>query len=257
MSTMDERRERASAGVALNPEHDHAWQDGFARPRVFLQPIAAPSILGLAGFSVATMMVATIQAGWWGSIKDFIVIAPFCLTFGGIGQFMAGMWAYKARDAVATLAHGAWGSFWIAFGILEIMIGTHVIPAPVPSAANIPLGLWFIGLAYVTLTAALGALSENLAVFATLITLATGSALTASGLLLGGFTDVWTKIGGWLFVISAGCAWYTITAMVLAYASGRTILPLMHYKKAANVPTAEPFRPIQLEWAEPGVKMGQ
>jgi len=257
MSTMDERRERASAGVALQHERDGAWQDGFARPRVFLQPIAAPSILGLAGFSVATMMVATVQAGWWGSIADFKVIGIFALTFGGIAQFLAGMWAYKARDAVATLAHGTWGAFWIAFGILQIMIAGHLIPAPVPSAPSIPLGLWFIGLAYITLTAALGALANNLGVFATLITLAAGSALTASGLLLGGFTDTWTHIGGVLFVISAGCAWYTITAMVLAYSSGRTILPLGHYKKAANVPAAEPFRPIELDWAEPGVKMGQ
>ena len=73
--------------------------------RVTLQPIAAPSALGLAGFSVATLMVATIQAKWWGSAADFKGVAPFCLTFGGIAQFLAGMWAYKARDIVATLAH--------------------------------------------------------------------------------------------------------------------------------------------------------
>src|SRR5262245_55994246 len=83
--------------------------------RVTLQPIAAPSALGLAGFSVATLMVATIQAKWWGSPADFKGVAPFCLTFGGIAQFLAGMWAYKARDIVATLAHGMWGAFWIAF----------------------------------------------------------------------------------------------------------------------------------------------
>ena len=50
--------------------------------RVTLQPIAAPSALGLAGFSVATLMVATIQAKWWGSPADFKGVAPFCLTFG-------------------------------------------------------------------------------------------------------------------------------------------------------------------------------
>ena len=48
--------------------------------RVTLQPIAAPSALGLAGFSVATLMVATIQAKWWGSAADFKGVAPFCLT---------------------------------------------------------------------------------------------------------------------------------------------------------------------------------
>jgi succinate-acetate transporter protein len=255
MSTIDERRERASAGVALRDETE--WRDGFARPRVFLQPIAAPSILGLAGFSVATMMVATIQAGWWGSPTDFTVIAPFCAMFGGLAQFAAGMWSYRARDAVATLAHGTWGAFWLAFGILEGFVAAHVIPAPPPGAANLPLGLWFLGLAYVTLSAAIASAAESLGIFAVLITLATGSALTAGGLMTGGFTSSWTHAGGWLFTFSAGLAWYMVTAMVMAAASGRTVLPLFKFKKAANVPLQQPVEPIQLAWSEPGVKQGQ
>lgn len=79
MSTIDERRERASAGVAL---HDGAWRDGFARPRVGLQPIAAPSALGLAGFSVATVMVALIQARILGAWRDMPVVGLFAMTFG-------------------------------------------------------------------------------------------------------------------------------------------------------------------------------
>src|SRR5579884_1303136 len=144
MSTIDERRERASAGVALRDETE--WRDGFARPRVFLQPIAAPSILGLAGFSVATMMVATIQAGWWGSPADFTVIAPFCAMFGGLAQFAAGMWSYRARDAVATLAHGTWGAFWLAYGILNVLIAAHAITPPTPWYHNPELGFWFFAL---------------------------------------------------------------------------------------------------------------
>src|SRR6185312_17277995 len=57
VGTIDERRERASAGVALAPERD-GWYGDFARPRVFLQPIAAPSVMGLFGFAIATFMVA-------------------------------------------------------------------------------------------------------------------------------------------------------------------------------------------------------
>ena len=256
MSTIDERRERASAGVALAPERD-GWYGDFARPRVFLQPIAAPSILGLAGFSVATMMVATIQAGWWGSLTDLTVVAPFAAFFGGLAQFMAGMWSYRARDAIATLAHGTWGAFWMAFGLLEILIAAHVLPAPVPDAVNIPFGLWFIGLAYITGSAALASLTKGLGLFAVLSTLAVGSAFTAVGLLTGGFTSGWTHAGGWLFVFSAGFAWYMVTAMLMASTTGRTILPMGEYKKAANMPGKQPVHPIELEWAEPGVKMGQ
>ena len=256
MSTIDERRERASAGVALNADND-GWYGDFARPRVFLQPIAAPSILALAGFSVATFMVASIQAGWWGSLADFAVVGIFAGFFGGLAQFMAGMWSYRARDAIATLAHGTWGAFWMSFAVVQILIVTGQMPAPVPTETNLPLGLWFIGLAYITLTCALASIAEGIGLFAVLSTLAVGSAFTAIGLLTGGFDSGWTHAGGWLFVFSAGFAWYTVSAMTLAAAFGKTVLPLGKWKKAANVPTKEPMHPIELEWPEPGVKMGQ
>ena len=35
--------------------------------RVFLQPIAAPSILGLFGFACATFMVTAHLVGWYGN----------------------------------------------------------------------------------------------------------------------------------------------------------------------------------------------
>jgi succinate-acetate transporter protein len=255
MSTINERRERASAGVALRDEEE--WRDGFARPRVFLQPIAAPSALGLAGFSVATTMVALIQAGWLGHWTDLGVVGLFAMTFGGIAQFMAGMWSYRARDIVATVAHGMWGSFWIAFGLLQIFIITGKIPAPVPGAANYALGLWFLGLAYMTTITAIAAATENIGIAAVLGTLAAGSGLSAAGWFLTGIGNGWLTAGGVLFVISAGLAAYMVLAMSLVAVTKRTILPLGHYKKAANVPGGQPLEPIELAWAEPGVKKGQ
>ena len=34
-------------------------------------------------------------------------------------------------------------------------------------------------------------------------------------------------------------------------------LPTFKYKREANIPGTKPTQPIQLEWAEPGIKMGQ
>ena len=124
MRTLDERRAVASAGV-----DDHS--DGFAT-RVFLQPIAAPSILGLAGFAGATFIVASNLAGWWGTPDSPLALAPFAAMFGGLAQFAAGMWAFKARDGIATLAHGTWGSFWLAYLVLNILVATHVVAQPTP-----------------------------------------------------------------------------------------------------------------------------
>src|SRR3954464_4178977 len=120
MSTIDERRERASAGVALAADTD-GWYGDFARPRVVLQPIAAPSILGLFGFAGATFVVAAHMAGIYGTAGTTDYIFPCAAFFGGLAQFLAGMWAYRALDGVATAMHGMWGSFWMAFGLVSLL----------------------------------------------------------------------------------------------------------------------------------------
>jgi hypothetical protein len=46
--------------------------------------------------------------------------------------------------------HTAWGSFWIGWGILELLVATHVMP-PIPLGATSPsFAFWFIALALVT-----------------------------------------------------------------------------------------------------------
>ncbi|MGH3051144.1 MAG: acetate uptake transporter family protein [Gaiellaceae bacterium] len=253
MSTIDERRERASTGVAPRDRED-GWADGFAPPRVVLQPIAAPSVLGLFGFAGATLIVAANLAGWYGNSTTPEYLAPFAAFFGGLAQFMAGMWAYRARDAVATAMHGMWGSFWLGYGLLFLLVATGQL-AP-GHTMDMALAFWFIALAAITTSGMLGALVEgNGAVTAVLGTLAAGSALAAIGL---GWAGTGTQhAAGWLFVISAGCAWYTATAMMLKAASGRVILPLFRLGADPNVPGRKPTRAIELEWAEPGVKQGQ
>jgi uncharacterized protein len=237
--------------------HDgHVTTDGrdFS-PRVFLQPIAAPSILGLAGFAGATFIVASNLAGWYGTPKSPLALAPFAMMFGGLAQFLAGMWAYKARDAIATLAHGTWGSFWLAYGILQILVATGTVTAPTPWYHNPEVGFWFFALAITTGIAAVAALVESAGLFAVLSTLATGSGIVAGAFIFGSLG--WAQVAGWVFVVSAGLAWYTVAAMVLHSVTGRTILPLFQYRKAANMPGERTTYPIQLDWAEPGVKQGQ
>jgi hypothetical protein len=165
------------------------------------------------------------------------------------------MWAFRARDGIATLAHGTWGAFWLAYGILNVLLATHVLAAPTPWYHDPELGFWFFALAITTGIAALAALTESGALVAVLSTLAAGAGILAGGFVYGSLTAV--HVAGWVLVFSAGFAWYSVAAMLLAATTGRAVLPLLKYKKAANVPGGELVRPIELEWAEPGVKMGQ
>jgi succinate-acetate transporter protein len=93
-------------------------------------------VLGLLGFAAATFIVASNLAGWWGTPKSGLVLAPFAAMFGGLAQFLAGMWAYRARDVIAAAMHGAWGAFWLAYGILNILLATHVLPTPTPGTTT-------------------------------------------------------------------------------------------------------------------------
>ena len=221
--------------------------------RVVLQPIAAPSILGLFGFAAATFMVAAHIAGWYGDAASPTYLFPFAATFGGIAQFAAGMWAYRARDAVATAVHSMWGSFWVAYGVLFLLVAAGDITVPVGSFPE--LAFWFFPLAAITAVAAIASVGENLGVTATLLALAAGAGLLAVGYLVGG--TGWLHTGGWVLIASSVCAFYTGSAMMLKASFGRVVLPVGEMRKQANIPGREATHPIEYSAGEPGIKQGQ
>jgi succinate-acetate transporter protein len=147
-------------------ERGSEWEDGFARPRVVLTPYAAPSVLGLYGFAAATFMVALHLTGVYGGAKTDDTLWPFAAMFGGVAQFLAGMWAYRVRDTIATAMHGMWGSFWIAWGILNLLIVLGKLPAVPPGSKSDPaFAMWFWTLGAITVAGALAAFAESPGLF--------------------------------------------------------------------------------------------
>lgn len=219
-----------------------------AQAQVFLQPIAAPSILGLYGLAGATFMVAAQMAHWFGSSYTTLLLVPFAAIFGGLAQFLAGMWAYKARDGVATAVHGMWGAFWMAFGILALILLSG--RAPQPTSPLFPeLGYWFIVLAAITWACTGAAVSENKSLVTTLAFLAAGSTISAIALLAG--MEGLLILAGYLFIIAAIAAWYTGSALMLNEAFGREVWSLGRCAQARQMPR------ITAGMGEPGVIRGQ
>ena len=215
------------------------------KAQVWLQPVAAPSILGLYGFAGATFMVAAHMAHWFGGAQTNMVLWPFAAFFGGLAQFLAGMWSYKARDGVATAMHGMWGSFWMAFGILWVLVAAGKVTVPANGAAFPALGFWFIVLAAITWAGMAAASAESSVVAAVLGFLAAGSTSAAIGELVG--IEGLRILAGWLFIISAIIAWYAATALMMNSAYGRKVMRL------GTKSTGE----IQSGLGEPGVLRGQ
>ena len=221
--------------------------DDAARARIYLQPIAAPSVLGLFGFAGATFMVAAHMAHWYGGASTDLYLAAFAATFGGIAQFTAGMWAFKARDVVATAMHGTWGAFWIAYGLLEYAFVSGTLHKP--DGAFPALGYWFIVLAAITWMGAWAATAENGLVAAVLFFLAGGSTVSAIGDLVGSQGAL--ILAGYLFIISATLAWYAASAIMLEGSFHKVVLASGKTELARTEPRLVPGQ------GEPGVIRGQ
>jgi succinate-acetate transporter protein len=200
-------------------------------------------------------MVTAYLVGWYGKATSPLLIFPFATAAGGIAQGAAALWAYRARDGLATAVHGIWAAFWLGYGFLNFMVALKLIPAPAPHGAVPELAYWMFALSAVTLVATVASLGESLAITAVLGPLWVGVAFLGVSYLVGG--SGWEKVGGYVTMASAFTAFYAATAMMLAGTFGRVILPLGKYRKQDNVPGGRHMYPIQFELGEPGVRQGQ
>lgn len=237
--------------LAVAEDHE-GW---VSRSRVFLTPIAAPSIMGLFGFMIATLMLGAWQAGWYGNAVTPLLIFPFAMVAGGILQSIAAVVSFRARDGVAVAVHTAWGSFWLGWGIYVLLAALHVLPLIPLGISNPSFAFWFIPLTLVTIVGMLGALVQNLGLFVMLGVLSAGTAVSAAGFWIGSLGTL--QAGGVLFVIAAVVAWLTAGAMVLENAYGRRIIPLSKPRVHAYVPSARATDQIDYPAGMPGVRVGQ
>jgi succinate-acetate transporter protein len=89
---------------------------------ISLQPIAAPAALGLAGFAGSTWITASYIAHWWGTESSPTIFFPFVAFWGGLGQFIAELYGFAARDVLVTVIYVLWGSFWMSIGLLYLLV---------------------------------------------------------------------------------------------------------------------------------------
>jgi succinate-acetate transporter protein len=214
--------------------------------RIFLQPVAAPSVLGYFALASALIVYGTWFAGGWGTEKDPSSFFPFLLLFGGVGQLGAALWSYRARAAVAAALHGSWAAFWMGLGLIYLLETTHTIVVPPRYAHWGSLGQWMIYMSVVSFTTAFADLARSPIGFLAQAILGAGAACAAVALLTA--SSGWEHVAGWLFVAAAAFAFYAGAALMLDTVYGKVALPLLRRGKAD---------PIAYELGDPGVKVGQ
>ncbi|HEY7291027.1 MAG TPA: acetate uptake transporter [Vicinamibacterales bacterium] len=214
--------------------------------QIHLEPVAAPSILGLYGLAAATFAVAAHEAGWFGGPNSLYYLVPFAAMLGGLAQFVAGMWAYKARDGVATAVHGIWGAFWLAYAVLAALVAAKLIPAPQNQVPE--LGFWFGILAAITWVTTAAAAAENQALSWVLGILSLGSTCMAIAFFAG--SHAWLMLASYILMLSAIAAWYAASALMLDTAYGRQVWPV-------GKPSMPELPGFAMGLGEPGVIRGQ
>jgi succinate-acetate transporter protein len=223
--------------------------------RVFLQPVAAPVVLGSFALTSGLLIYGTWLAAAWGGPAEPKTFFPFILLFSGLGELGAAMWSYRARDAVSASIFGAWAAFWLGWGVMWILALGGTITIPARGTAFASMGQWFIYMAVISWTTAFAALARSPGRFVAQALLGTASAVAAGSMLAG--SPSWEHTAGWLFFASACLFFYIGAATMLDNVFGVVVLPLLEWRRGANRPGAEPTRPIQWEHGEPGVKVGQ
>jgi succinate-acetate transporter protein len=184
----------------------------------------------LTAWASATFVFSAYMAEWYGSNQTGASIWPFILAFGGLGQFAAGMWSFRARDTLSSVIHTMWGGYWFAIGLFFAFQVTE----PVNIWARIDaFAIWQVPIAAFTWAACIASLFRDWSLMAILFTMATGSTLSVIGWFATSETVL--KIAAYFWLASSVAMWYRVTAHFLAETSKRdNILPLYRRPRAKN-----------------------
>ncbi|KAL4960347.1 GPR1/FUN34/yaaH family-domain-containing protein [Aspergillus stella-maris] len=221
---------------------------------IFLRPIAAPAALGLAGFSGSTFITASYIARWWGNEESPTIFFPFVAFWGGLGQFIAGLYGYAARDTLITVIHVLWGSFWMSIGLLYLLVATGALP-PHGIHEHFPeLASWMVVLAFFTWSGALASSARDVILCGVLTTLAIGTTIACCLFAYGSGVRMGMKAAAYFWIISAILAWWRVTVYLVEEAFGSH--PIVKFFPIFRT-SAEGRRPLLAPgFGEPGVKRG-
>ena len=180
-----------------------------------------PAPLGLAGFGFTTLLLSLVNAQILPGTVEVGVLA-MAVAFGGLAQFIAGMWAFRRGNTFAATAFTAYGAFWLSFYLLVAVFLPQVKNPGANDISNFVgwyLLAWGIFTAYMTIASLAGARAVQLVfvlLTVTFVLLAIGKFATSTGI---------TQVGGYVGLATAASAIYASFADVTNANFKRIVLP--------------------------------
>jgi len=181
--------------------------------------LANVGALGLGGFALSTFILNVVNAGLVDEAAIGIVM-PIAMLYGGLAQFLAGMWDVRRGDTFGATCFSSFGAFWMGLALFFFLklagVGAFVdVPA---GGIAVVLVAWGVFTGYATIA------SLKLAKAVTWVFVS----LTILFFLLaiGEFSSIVHTIAGYEGMLCALIAWYTSAGILINTVHGRTIIPL-------------------------------
>ena len=197
--------------------------------------IADPAPLGLAAFALTTFLLSAKNAGWMTHATGSAFLG-YAFAYGGLAQFLAGMWEFTRANVFGAVAFGSYGAFWMGLGLWVLLVANPAVAAIRPATlastvAGLNHDLGWILLAFFIFNTYMLILSTqiNMAVFAVFLTLGVTELILCIGNFNAGSALLPTttiKIGGYVGLLTALVAWYTSMALISRGMTGKLKLPV-------------------------------
>jgi succinate-acetate transporter protein len=182
--------------------------------------VADPAPLGLAGFALTTLLLSAHNAGW---APDFIWVGT-AIFYGGLAQFVAGMWSFRRGNVFTATAFSTYGAFWFSLATYFLLVVFGKAPAKDVGNA---LGWFLLAFAIFNTYMLFWSMRVNTAVFGVFLTLEITEILLFIGFFNGsGAGEGLVLVGGLVGVLTAAVAFYTSAADVISGMTGRAVLPV-------------------------------
>jgi len=172
-----------------------------------------PGPLGLFAFA-ATTLVLSLYNVHARHVTVPNVIVGMALFYGGLGQFLAGMWEFATGNTFGATAFTSYGAFWLSFATLFIPnSGIGAAYAADPGMEDDALGIYLLAWMIVTFLFFIGSLRKSLGLtalffFLTLTFMVLGISFLMKNNNIG-------KAGGYLGIVTALIAFYCGLAELL------------------------------------------
>jgi hypothetical protein len=176
--------------------------------------VANPAPLGLCGFALTTFVLSAANAKLFDGAGIVIGLALF---YGGLAQFLAGMWEFKTGNTFGATAFTSYGAFWMA---VAATLQWNLIT----STSHAAFGFFLLGWTIFTGLMFFATLRINVALILLFgLLFVTFLLLTLGEFGIGQETG---QIGGYFGLATALVAWYTALAGLLASMPSAFKLPV-------------------------------